>query len=485
MADGNPLLAIHYSSNNTIRIYELLNGAFALLGSASGFPSSTNSTAPEPTNILQWTNEGSRLLVTTRNGGTANITSVSPAVLGPTTIYSGAFASNTSMPMNLSYGREKNQIYITPINGTVNAPTIIVKSAANGLSSQNFPIVPTSMNTVTSTSGSPDANWILYTRTTNAVTLAYVNGTNPNGTPIYAMHQQSLGFPTSAAYWSFDSSLVVVVTSNGTSAYVYKPVKTVDPDTSDVTINLELIQQLPNIGTINRIAFSGDTRNVAISYVSSGNYTTVMFKKYGDYLIQQPTQFTNFGQTISFTRDGLHLIDAFTRVMYDFNGTSWSINTTAMNNVIAGGTSVSISPHVANALTETKIYDNAVEKFVKELSTLDLRMFFLTSSAEFNKTLTNINQIPTEQIIAGGDWPEDGLVISISETGGIGVYNINATDSNHPVTSSFIQARYAVIYDFVSKQPMLFYDLGANRIIPVGSNLKIDFRNDNLLTFTR
>ena len=484
MADGNPLLAIHYSTNNTVRIYELLNGSFALIGAASGFPSSINSTAPEPTNILQWTNDGSRLLVTGRNGTTANVTSVSPAVLGPVTLYSGAI-TNSTLPINISYGREKNQIYISPVNGSVNATSVGLKVANNGLSALNFSIAPTSMNTVTSVSGSPDANWILYTRSTNSATLAYTNGSNPNGTPIYSTHQQSLGFPTSAAYWSFDSSVVVIVASNGTSAYVYKPVKTVDPETSAITINLELIQQLPNIGTINRVAFSGDTRNVAISYVSSGNYTTVMFKKYGEYIIQQPTQFSNFGQTISFTRDGLHLIDAFTRVMYDFNGTSWSINTTAMSNVIAGGTSVSISPHIANALTETKIYDNAVEKFVKDLSTLDLRMFFLTSSAEFDKTLTNINQIPSEQIITGGDWPEDGLAISISESGGVGVYNINAADSNHPVTSSFIQARYAVIYDFITKQPMMFYDLGSNKIIPVGSNLKIDFRNDNLLTFTR
>lgn len=139
MADGNPLLAIHYSTNNTVRIYELLNGSFALIGAASGFPSSINSTAPEPTNILQWTNDGSRLLVTGRNGTTANVTSVSPAVLGPVTLYSGAI-TNSTLPINISYGREKNQIYISPVNGSVNATSVGLKVANNGLSALNFSI---------------------------------------------------------------------------------------------------------------------------------------------------------------------------------------------------------------------------------------------------------------------------------------------------------------------------------------------------------
>lgn len=478
MADGNPLLAIHYASSNSIRIYQLLNGVFVQLSNGSGFQASQNTTAPAPTNNICWSNDGQRLYFVKHVTQSAQIMTAPVSLLNPITVFSSVFAP-TNTAMQLSYAKDKNLISIIPPLGPDAYQARFVQISNDGQNANNSGVNVSTSN-ITGINLSSDAEWFIATRSTNAVLIGRRNGTTPTNVPTYSQTSFIVGYPTSKAVWSYDNSLVAIVDAAGTNVDIFKPVYAVGnvPDTY-----LEKIQTLPNLGVVKNIAFSGDGRTVAISYGTGGNYTTVLFKTYGEYIIQQEEQFTSFGASLEFTADGLHLVDAIQRDMFSFNGTEWTRQTAAMVNVIAGGSSAAMSPHIANALTQTKIYDGAVSKLVDDLSQLDMRMYLLNGTASFDKSVTNIDQIPANDINRNGNWPDFGLPLTFERIEGTGAVYLTSTETDHPVVTSFIQARYALIYDYNSKQPLMFYDLGANRIIPVGSKLTIEFTDDRILTY--
>ncbi len=479
MADGNPLLAVYYRDTQTIRVFELLNGSFVQIGTGNGFTvQEANSTSPSITPKVYWTNSGQRILFPRKTGRTGQVLSTSASVMGTTTISSGEYASVSSTDAKFANANEANTIFFVGLDGGSSSITQH-KISDSGLSGvyRRHPLGLA----VVDISASPDGKFVLCPRSnSNDVVLAARTGYASDGTANYEINSVNVGGPTSSAKWLRDSQAVIVVDSSKTLCTVYAPAL-VGPNGP---YRLDKIQDLPSYGIVHRIQTSGDGRTIAIVYNNAGVYTTRIFRTYGKFVIEQKTLvFNNFGNSLDFTADGLHMIDAVSKMMYSFNGTNWVANNTAISVITSGGTAASVSPHIPNEINVSKLYNGAIGKFVDGYSGLDLRVHLLTDAASFNSAQTSIDTFPAGSIITNGDLPDYGIQITPSKSEQGVNYFISAPGVNHPVTTSFIQTRYAVVYDFNSKKPLIFYDFGSNRIIPVGTRLFISFRDDHLVTF--
>ena len=478
MADGNPLLAVYYRDTQTIRVFELLNGSFVQIGTGNGFTvQEANSTSPTITPKLYWTNNGQRVLFPRKTGRTGQVLSVSPSVMGTTTVTSGEYAFTTSTDAKFANANEVNSVFFVGLeNGSFGmSQHKISDSGLSGVYRRHA-----FDQAVVDISASPNGQFVLCPRTTNDLVFANRTGYAPDGTANYELNLINVGGPTSSARWLRDSQAVIIVDSSKTLCTVYAP-SLVGPNGP---YRLDKIQDLPSFGPVHRIQTSGDGRTIAIVYNNAGVYTTRLFKSYGKFVVEQKTLvFNNFGNSLDFTADGLHMIDAVSKMMYSFNGTQWVANNSAISVVTAGGTAASVSPHIPNEINVSRLYNGAIGKFVDGYNGLDLRIHLLTDAASFNPTQTTIDTFPAGSIINNGDLPDYGIPITLSKNEQGVNYFISAPGVTHPVTTSFIQTRYAVVYDFNSKKPLVFYDFGSNRIIPVGTRLFISFRDDHLVTF--
>lgn len=484
MAIGNPLLALHYPADSAVRVYELIDDEFVPVGNNNGF----TGTGFNPN--LMWHKTSGRLIYISRSGNIANILSASVTGASPTSIGSLSVSTFSGSEIKNSSSYNSNSFMFLPIENSGTTPSnISINNTATASRISASLLSVTTRSEFTDIAASYDGNFAAMTTNNNSNTIYMAGPSTPNTSTQYPYDKAFVNFPclvgknTSRAFFSYDSSLLVVADISGENVEVYKVNVTYNESNITTDITLTKTNDIQSqLGVLQNVVSSPDRTTMAFVYLKESVYTTYLFGKYGDYIMPLEKTFTNFGNNISFTGDGNRIVDGTTKKMLNFNGSTWVSMDSAMSNIVAGAATQTLSDHVQNQITFSRFYDGAINSLTSG-NPLDLRLYLLNDSATFVKSQTNISDL-NSSIITNGMWPPSGVGISIDRSGDSTRYYIDADNVSQPVVETSITARYAVIYDSLTNKPMIFYDLASNRVFPTGSRINISFTEDHLVTYT-
>ena len=485
MAIGNPLLALHYPADSVVRVYELIDDEFVPVGNNSGF----TGTGFNPN--MMWHKSSGKLIYISKNATSAvfmaaSVTGASPTVIGSVSI--AAFSSST---VKNSTSFNTNSFMFLPIeNGSGAYPyNVGINNTATSIRQSAVLLSVTNRTNFSDIATSIDGNFAAITTNNNSNLIYMIGPSTPNTSTAYPYDKAFVNFPvsvgmnTSKSFFSYDGSLLVVADISGENVDVYKI--NVTYSSPNIASNITLTKTntiTPQLGVLQNVVSSPDKTTMAFVYLKDTIYTTYLFGKYGDYIMPLEKTFTNFGNNISFTGDGNKIVDGTTRKMLSFNGTTWVQTDSAMSNIVVGAATQTLSDHVQNNITMSRFYDGALGTLTGGGPT-DLRLYLLDGNATFVKNQTNISEL-SGSIISNGMWPPSGVKVDISRSEDSTRYYINSDTISQPVVETSITARYAVIYDFLTSKPMIFYDLSTNRVFPTGSRINISFTENHLVTYT-
>lgn len=486
MKIGNPQLALYYETEQSVRVYELINNSFVLINSAGGYLPYSGVGGPIPENLM-WHRSTGKLIYIRRVGTSFNTYVAQADGSSPVQITSLTSAGSVGSAYLNDTVYARDGFLITAVdNGSYHTYFYNINDVATNGSNTTVMGDATKSN-YSSLSASKDGIVNIATRNTGNTIWVAIGADNP-GTNypyrlLYAYFSVNIGRSSGKGFLSEDGTLAIIANVDNTILEVYRVDVTYNSSNSPTGVTLTKTNDIPTgLGAIHNIISSPDKSTMAFVYVNEGVYTTYLFGKYGDYIFKLNDSFTNFGARIEFSADGLYLVDGLSKKMRRYDGTQWINADAGMSNIVAGATGQALSDHVQNQITMSRFYNGAIEALT-DGRTLDLRLFLLNDTATFDASHTSISQLDSS-IVRAGMWPQDGVNVNITREAGTSRYYINTNNLTQAVVETSITARYALIYDKLTNKPMIFYDLINNRVFPVGSRINIGFTNSHLVTYT-
>lgn len=479
MALGNPLLATWYA-DGTVRLYELIDGVFVQQASTGTY---AHSPSAHPDGVswppgLDFVRDGEYLIL--RHAGTSAqsqlrsfdrdlilidselASSGQPnSALGPTAI---DLPTNTSMAFHVyEPGRDRHFIGVDGVfsGGGVDSWTGSVPSEnVRGL----WP--------------DPTGNFLIQGAASYANVIRRDSaGADGNGAVFAAPTFFDTEHGIDIAAWSPNGVYLFAGTkADGLSSFQ-----------NDGT-NFVKVYDIPKkAGVIQAIACSRNGREVAISHNDGGTITTTIYRRSGPFLQEVQELASGFGAMIAFTADSLTMIDAQTKIGYTKSGDTWTVASGMFANVVSGVAQQAVSPHVANPVGFTKIYDDRMGDFLEGLINIDdLKITLAGSTAPaYDPTHTTLAQTVGSAELATGNWPAGGLPLGnvVGTRLGPQRYGLVADDVERILVVTGATFRYGIIYEVSTDKPLLHIDFEKVYSIPVGTKITIQFNPDGIITF--
>ena len=471
MAIGKPLLATW--SDGTLRMFELSEAGFVQIASTS--LSNTNAGVNYPPGLFFA--RDSRYLAAVHASGNA-ILYLRTFHRDFTLIESRQLTGGNSNHKS-SYAPAKEYVAASAISGSNN-------NNLNGIADDGTIVNLGSagnqhQGTLLSLSLSPDARFVVR-GATGGNFYNYRPDDAPVSNPFTVRRPLEKHTPLDFSVWSADSRFVLF----GDKAGLVEVWKT-DVDT------------LFKVGEISggqfgypvTAAFSPNRRHVAISWQTSGQPTTVIYRRTGNTFQPIQTLSGTFGSLLGFTADGRYLIDAANRRAFEYLEGEFIEAVDLLANVNTGSTAQAISSHIDPPRGVGYFYNDAVPGLtLGSINIESLKIALLSAGASFQKTDTTLDQVTGggAHEVYGNGWPEGGKSLQNGrwEVRSPASVSIAFDDVTQIIIEDTLRFNYAVIYDdsHVDKKPLIFIDFNGLQRAEKDSELKLTFGADGLILYS-
>lgn len=472
MAIGKPLLATW--SDGTLRMFELSEAGFVQIASTS---LSNKDAVNSPTGLFFVRDSRYLAAVHTQSYWDIQLKTFHRDL----TLIASRQLSNTSGVdrQRSSYSSAKEYVAVAPISSqyyvylnTINVDGAIVNSGYVGNLTQG---------TLRSISLSPDARFVIQ-GVTGGNFYNYRPDGAPESSPFTVRRPLEKNTPLDFSVWSADSRFVLF----GDKAGLVEVWKT-DVDT------------LFKVGEISggqfgypvTAAFSPNRRHVAISWQTSGQPTTVIYRRTGNTFQPIQTLSGTFGSLLDFTADGRYLIDAANRRAFEYLEGEFIEAVDLLANVNTGSTAQAISSHIDPPRGVGYFYNDAVPGLtLGSINIESLKIALLSVGASFDKTHTTLDQVTGGGVheVYGNGWPEGGKSLQNGrwEVRSPASVSIAFDDVTQIIIEDTLRFNYAVIYDdsHVDKKPLIFIDFNGLQRAEKDSELKLTFGADGLILYS-
>ena len=472
MAIGKPLLATW--SSNTLRIFELSEAGFVQIASTS---LSNKDPLNYPPGLFFVRDSRYLAAVHTQSYWDIQLKTFHRDL----TLITSKTISNTSGvdKHRSSYSPAKEYVATAPISSqyyvylnTINVDGAIVSSGYVGSLNQG---------TLRSISLSPDARFVIQ-GVTDRNFYNYRPDDAPVSNPFTVRRPLEKHTPLDFSVWSADSRFVLF----GDKAGLVEVWKT-DVDT------------LFKVGEISggqfgypvTAAFSPNRRHVAISWQTSGQPTTVIYRRTGNTFQPIQTLSGTFGSLLGFTADGRYLIDAANRRAFEYLDGEFIEAVDLLANVNTGSTAQAISSHIDPPRGVGYFYNDVVPGLtLGSINIESLKIALLSADASFDKTDTTLDQVTGggAHEVYGNGWPEGGKSLQNGrwEVRSPASVSIAFDDVTQIIVEDTLRFNYAVIYDdsHVDKKPLIFIDFNGLQRAEKDSELKLTFGADGLILYS-
>lgn len=475
MAEGNPRLAV-WESTGTVRTYEYSGGAFVQLAALAGF---THTPSAHPAGIalypkLAWAQDGRYISIRRAIGTGTSRLQVLNEYLDQKGTMDGQNTSGDASAGLMTFDHANDVSILHPrlsgpyqnsIAVNLNGTAVVLGTAPVDLAGNNERAFE----------AAPDGTMLVSGQVKPTDSRLYRRGAYP----AFETPEAFVSRGIDVAGWSPDSEFLITGSAADMIVQVFKII-----DGAPV-----LMMELPPEGKVPvAIALSPDYRGLAVGYLSGGAYSTVVYRRSGDFYIKKQT-LTGIGQLLDYSGSGKLLVDAAQRKAYAFDGTTMTLVAGAVDAIPLGMVQQAMSPHVVNPDGQGTLYHNVIDKLLDDIIDLEtLKITLLSGDAVFDPTHTTLAEVTGSGAfeIADGGWPAGGLLVT-------GVVKVADADrvllKSDPImrviTGSALTARYAVVYDAsaVDETPVAFIDFLADKTIAKNTELVLSFRSGNLIAF--
>lgn len=480
MAVGNSLLA-SWDVDGVVRIFEYTGGVFVQLASAGGYYHQTDAASlaagATPIPLMRWEYEDTEVvIIRTHNMSTLwmdKLTALGAAAggfliakanrrgsfIGTPTINDATYYTHNVEAL-AAYATYANAANVNPSAWPGDGIGVV------GGGPVAFGVSPDGMN-------------LIVLRATDA----FMKKRSVAGGAFGAWVGVPITMAASLVAWAPDNQGAVFVNSgeNRAQSWFY--------DGTNWNYIHELVMP-SGVGYPREIKMSGDRRLMAISFNNGGTYTTRIYRRAGSYYTFHQ-DISGFGNRIDFSADGVLLVDAPSRKVYIYNGDYLVQSVAAAVNLPSGVLAQTLSAGRTDAYGVSALFDAAVPAFADKTADLDnLFVTLLDSTGEFLQSAASFNEATNEgdaEITTGG-WPAGGYQLqNVAPSYGLGYFALACDPVSHIVIDTTLSARYALIYDksVAGGMPMIWVDLTNTRTVVRNREMKIDFRNNEFLKFSR
>jgi len=242
------------------------------------------------------------------------------------------------------------------------------------------------------------------------------------------------------------------------------------------------------------IAFSPNTRYVAITWTDGTAVKTVIYRRYGNtfsHAMEVPVFGAINGYVIGWTADGQYLIDAANRKAMKYEGGVFSPADEIMANVPAGIVSMAVSTHVKHVTGRGMLYDGAVSDLVRgRVNLASLKLALLKDGAGFIQSQTSLAAVTANGTLEawGNGWPLGGKPIPnvrMVETSP-STFSYRGDSIKQVIVDGNLTARYGVIYDDANanKKPLLFIDFQRELFAEKDTEVTLTFDSLGFITYS-
>lgn len=480
MTIGNPLLAA-WDATGVLRTFEYASGSFVQTGSVGGLTHTFDDTtvAAMEFPFLYWINSDSQCLLVR----SPSLAELDLALISTTAVIIDTEVLETASPYApfRAVGCNHSTIFVNKnVPGASNASRQYAAPDGVNISGTGANFILASRKKWMAFS--PDASLYMHKtlsgsfdtgRRTGLVTdfpFTFTGASSP-----------SPGISADLAAWAYDNKTIVFVDVTLNRAQSWSR----DPSSG----SWSMIQEIsPASGTPVSIAMSPDKRKMAIGSVSSGVYSTRIFRRTGSYFIFEQ-DLASIGQLIDFTEDGKILIDCRSRTAYRKNSSDlFDLDNSIMVNIPTGIRSQALSQGLSDPYGNSFFYDGAIARFASKTADLDnLKITLLTDAASFSSSDTSFNEVTSDGSLElqDGGWPIGGLLLTgVAAASNESSYSLICDQLQRIIIESGISFRYGLIYDATTSEPLIFLDFVTQRSVPRNRRLLIDFSDSKLLSFS-
>lgn len=333
---------------------------------------------------------------------------------------------------------------------------------------------------------SPDGNYVFRGDVAQQSIIWPASGTLADGAPDYPLGQRwtltAIDEPIHRARWSPDSRILYALSREG-RVYVLR----------FTNGQFVVVSEISEIGeTPVQVALAPDNRTVAVSYDNGPRIATRIYNRVGDSFAPVQTiasESFSFGGLLDFSGDGQYLIDAQNRRAYRKVEGVWTDTSSIMSTLPAGIVSQAVSTHVPTISGSVQLYDKAVAALVTGTVNLsDLKLMLLDGSAGFDPEHESVLEVNSngEAEVSGFGWPLGGRQLENAQTVQPTAFSMGFTfdDVEQIVIEGNLVFRYAVVYDSVSLEPLLWIDFQEEVTGARNRELVFEMPSAGLFTFS-
>ncbi|MFC3724417.1 WD40 repeat domain-containing protein [Neoaquamicrobium sediminum] len=294
---------------------------------------------------------------------------------------------------------------------------------------------------------------------------------NPAFVPLTTLSEHLA--PVDAVYWSDDGNFFFAVDrSAGGKVTVFR---------RGTANAFDAVWEISSAhGDPHAVAVSRDRRHVAVSFVGSGVYTTVVYRRLANVFQPIQTLAQPMGRLLGFSGDGALLIDANAKVAYRNVEGVFEEQVGLFTNVAGTVMAQAVSPHMDQIVSTSSFYDGALAALVTDTVDLQaLKVVLLSDAAEFDPNASTLAEVTNGGAyeVHGNGWTEGGeplTSVANSEVNG-NLVALVADDISRIIFGGGIEFRYAVIVE--GSTPRIFTDFSQPVIVGADKELGFDFSN--------
>jgi WD40 repeat protein len=512
---ANPILAVYYDDGTNggklVRFYELAdNGTFVQLA-ATGVTNVTNSD-PKYARFNYFINEFDQpryLLSYPRSGGEGNakvvLNGADYAVVG-SMVTQGA-AAGTAFKIIVSSlesdAYPQADLFLDPkFNSTVAGMFRVIQSSpTNGLivgdGSQTLfagaeGIVLDETHGVTS---SPDGD-LLFVQYTSGAT-----GARPTNSGFYKVSgYQSNFFPRYETRYgdssgAINSDIIRVAWSERRDFFFAGSLDGKVACFRDTGASFDFIYTIepPADHEVSALDFAFDRRTLAVGYknTNTNTFITRLFLRTGNSF-SQIVEYSDVGEALSFSADGLLLVDGCQAKAYqrtDLSPTTpWSdVSAPMMNNIAANGWTQILVSEIEGKVSNGTVYPNSLEWIISNAPSMpETKFMILSGDATFDASHATLDQVTGAGAyeVSGNNWPAGGVTINnISLTSiGLGIVGLGFDDFSQVIVGGDLDFRYGLFYSGTT--PLVHVDFASDQKFVQNTEISFLSGDNGLITFS-
>lgn len=466
MAVGQPYLVVWSKVDNTVRLFELSGSAFVQIGTSA----LTVGSDVVSNGRLFFSADGNHILGVGKASLAATtallynwdltLTLIQAAVARPTMAAVNHFAADLTKTNNILSVDPASANYATAL--LVSGQLDTVATSAFGDSSY--------------VKWSPDETG-LFQIAASVSQIVRVSGRSGIYANAFVVTNLPNAGPGVVADWSSDSKYLFIGCSNGT-------VECWAWDGSAATLTQQMAS--PGYGAVTAVSVRPGGRYVAIGYFDGTTYRTVIYRRIGPYL-KQLQVISGLGRLLNWTQDGQYLLDAGSKVGYQYVGNDVFSQVTGMLDAVpANVVSQAVSPHAVSVTGSPQLYDLAVPAIVnKTYDPTGIKFALLDATATFSHNATSAMAIKGGKEVSGNNWPEGGKPVANLHvaTNSIGAV-ASADNTTQAITGTTgLDFRYGLIYDATHDTPLVWVDWGAAQHVDSSMTIVLNFSSPGLIQF--